>query len=528
MGIVCASLMIGRSVSKELATKVAIQYIKNDRCNVAPSEYALLTRGNSIDTTYTHIISPMGRAPLYLVQLQDGWVLVASEYVTTPVLASSSAGLFPDSIDMPDAQKWLLSYYEDAVRYTRDSILSIDSDTRQSWALASGEKVSVTAKKVSSIPSDYEIDSIRLLRWNQCGNNGGSNINKSYNKFCPTWSASCWGHTYVGCVAVAMGLVMRYYKWPYSAFIPNTIDSLGNISQTTHLVTYDWNDMPRAIVDTTNMAKVNEIAGFLRDCGYSCKIKYQADGSPASLENAKYALEHNFHYNNLTCQTRNGYIGNWVKKLKTEIASNRPVIYAGYNSRGVTGHAFVLYGYTNQDQFVIHWGWGDDIANNTVYTLNNLIPIGYNPIQYNYNYCQQAIWGITPEYPECGTYNVLQQSYLNNEHFEIYHKGTIVVPWFPIQSHQSGAIIAGEKVRIAQGFKVNRGAHVIFDVRNMPCDESRESPSLNPYEAPDIRHAPRKIAQNEESSATKFFHNGQLLILRDGKTYSVTGQKIAQ
>ncbi len=32
----------------------------------------------------------------------------------------------------------------------------------------------------------------------------------------------------------------------------------------------------------------------------------------------------------------------------------------------------------------------------------------------------------------------------------------------------------------------------------------------------------------ELSNPDKFFHNGQLLILRDGKTYSVTGQEVAQ
>lgn len=526
INILWSSLILSQSVSKEQATKIAVQYIKADNCDVAPFDCMLLTRNNSIDTTCTHIISPMGKAPLYLVQRQEGWVLVASEYVTTPVLASASFGQFPDVVDMPEGFKWLLSYYEDAMQYTRDSIPNVSNEVQRIWDMAV-KGTMFNDKESSSIPSSHEIDSIRFIRWNQCGNNEGEyNLNISYNKFCPTWYSSCWMHTYVGCTAVAMGIVMRNYKWPYSAFIPDTIYSQGNVSQATHLVTYNWGNMPNAIYGSTAITHVNEIAGLLRDCGYACRMKYGEEGSAASLSNAKSAFENYFHYKNLTHKSRNSYIGNWVNKLKNEIAADRPVIYAGYNSQGENGHAFILYGYTNQNQFMIHWGWGDAEANNTVYSLNNLIPFNHDPQEYCYSYYQEAIWGITPDYPDCTSYNLLPQSYLDEEHFEIYHAGTIAVPWFHVEDGYTGIIIAGEKVRIAQGFKVERGAHVIFDVNDMQCEENRELRPPMDNEKPDIHYVPLKKISSKYTSASKILRNGEVLILRDGKTYTIQGVEV--
>lgn len=524
IGILYVSYIGAQSVSKEIATQVALQYMRNDVDNAAPTDFSLFIKNNLIDTTHTIMISITRRAPLYLVQLQDGWVLVASEYVTTPVLASSPIGQFPDTADMPDGLKWLLSYYEDAMQYTRDSILDVDNNIRDIWVKAASENISVETRDVLDIPSSHEISFIRSCKWNQCANNsGGVSNGKIYNKYCPTWYQSCAGHTYVGCTGIAMGIFMRYYQWSYSAYIPNTIDSLGNTSQTTHLVTYNWSNMPKAIYDTTNIVKVNEIAGFLRDCGYSSKMKYGVDGSAASLEDAKYALEHNFHYTNMTLKYRSNYSNsNWINLLKTEIASNRPIIYAGNNTRGETAHSFVIYGYTSQNKFIINWGWGD-AANYYLYTLDDLTPHGHG---YSFNYQQIAIIGTTPNYPDCSTtYNLLSE--ITDTHFEIYRAGTIVVPWFPIHSYQSGVIIADEKVRIAPGFKVERGAHVIFDIKDMYCDNrGEEYPSEE--NVPEYHCAPQQLISmpRATTSVKKILRNCQILILRGDKTYTITGQEV--
>lgn len=503
IGIMFVTGLIAQSITKELATRVALQYVKK----------------NNIDIIYTSIFSPTGKAPLYLVQLQEGWVLVASEYVTTPVLASAPTGKFPDISDMPDGFKWLMSYYEDAIQFTRDSLQYIPEDVLNTWERATNGQNTISHRNISTLPPSYEIDSIRTFLWNQKKNNstGSVDCNKVYNKFCPSWYDISCGHTRVGCTAVAMGLVMRYYKWPYSAFIPNTMnDSLGYTSQEKHFVIYNWDLMPGAIYNTTSTENVDEVAGFLRDCGYTSNMQYKYSGSGASFSNAMNALSANFHYENMSHVYRNWYTGDWVSYLQSEIASDRPVIYAGYNDN--SGHAFVLYGYTSDNKFIIHWGWGNSSANNGVYSLDSLIPSSHH-----YNYSQEAICGTTPQYPVCDTL-ILQQSDVNNERFEIYRGGPVIAQNITINNNQSGVIVSGKAVKLESGFTIEAGAKVYIAVRDMHCDDRGE---LSFPEEENARRTPQRHEMtNEESATQKIIRDGQLLILRDGKTYTVTGMEI--
>lgn len=517
----CLSFLIAQSVSKDMATRVALQYMKNDICNAAPSDYALLTKGSFIDTTYTHLFSLSGKAPLYLVQMPEGWVLVSSEYVKTPILASAPTGQFPDTTDMPDGMKWLLSYYEDAIQYTRDNIsVNIDS-IKYIWEHRY-DSAFEHIRDVSSLPASYEIDSIRSFKWNQSGNNGAPpyDCEKVYNKFCPTWynADSICNRTFVGCVAVAMGLIMRHHRWPYSAVIPDTIDTTGVPSSSKHIMMYSWNNMPTAINNSTDVDKVNEIAELLRDCGYSCRMEYGPDGSAAYLEEAKDALNSVFHYKNATYHRRNSYVGNWVDKLKTEIAADRPVLYGGNNNRGLQAHAFVLYGYTSENKFIIHFGWGENDANDGYYSLDSIMP---NNHIYNYN--QDAVWGIEPDYPNCGTTYNLQQSDVNVNNFEIYRGGAVSASNITINNNRSGVIFSGESVALGSGFKIEAGSHVVIDVKDMHCDERVAETEIQEEEY-NSRHAPQWTESYQiTSTANKILRDGHIYIFRDGKVYSIIG-----
>lgn len=524
VSVFCLLSLYAQSVSKELATHMALQYMRNDICNVSPSNYNdLLTRTNNIDTSRTSMFSPTGKAPLYVVQMPEGWVLVASEFVPIPILASAPIGQFPNITDMPDGMKWLLSYYEDAIQYTRDS-LDVRTDSIQYLWEHMYDSFYMSNRNASSLPSSYEIDSIRSFLWNQNGNNSSVNTstcNKVYDKFCPTWyTPTHCNHTYVGCTAVAMGLVMRYYKWPYSALIPNSIDSTAQISEDKHLVVYNWNKMPRYIYDSTDESIADEIAGFLRDCGYAAKMKYRANGSGASFEHAEDAMEDNFHYANMQYKIRRWYVGNWINKLKTEIAADRPVIYAGYNTSG--GHTFVLCGYTPENKFKINWGWADATLNMGAYSLDSLTPPGHN-----YNYDHEAIWGFTPDYPSCGSSYTLSQSNVNTNNFEIYKGGAITASNITINNNRSGVIFSGESVTLTSGVTIEAGSRVIIDVKDMHCDDDRSIISTNDEES-GAHNAPRKREPSigEDSHATKIIRDGQLLIEHDGILYNAQGQRV--
>lgn len=198
--------------------------------------------------------------------------------------------------------------------------------------------------------------------WNQDRNNDG-NCTPSYNMLCPTFYTPRCEHTYVGCTAVAMAQIMWYYKWPYSAVVPNSISMDGTPSEECHFQLYDWDLMPPTLRNNTPNDEVEMITTLLRDCGHAAKMAYRANGSSASLKDAMNALSHNFGYKNgMSHKRRSAYVkSKWIQKLKNEIDANRPVLYAAWQNSD-SGHAFVIDGYEG-DMFLINWGWANALSN---------------------------------------------------------------------------------------------------------------------------------------------------------------------
>jgi hypothetical protein len=88
-----------------------------------------------------------------------------------------------------------------------------------------------------------------------------------------------------------------------------------------------------------------------------------------------------------------------------------------------------------------------------------------------------------------------------------------------------GCILSGESVTLTNGFEINAGAEVYIDVKDMHCND-RGSISES-QEKREVNYMPHKISSMlETSSATKVLRNGQILILRDGKTFTTTGQRV--
>ena len=107
----------------------------------------------------------------------------------------------------------------------------------------------------------------------------------------------------------------------------------------------------------------------------------------------------------------------------------------------------------------------------------------------------------------------------------IQNGGGINVGNRTITSGMHGGILSGEYVKLTSGFKVNAGAEVNIAVRDMHCDDRVELYESDGNEN-EWRTPQRHEITNEESSARKFISDGQLYILRGGKTYTITGMEI--
>lgn len=120
-----------------------------------------------------------------------------------------------------------------------------------------------------------------------------------------------------GCVAVAVGQIMKYHQYPTS---------------------FNWNGMPNTYATETT-------ARFLKDVGESVDTKYNADGSSAKIEDALSALKNVYGYTNARKVDHNS--DDVLKQLDLK----RPVYMRGYDPVGIlglkrNGHAWVCDGYS--------------------------------------------------------------------------------------------------------------------------------------------------------------------------------------
>lgn len=459
-GVLCIEICSAQSVSRETATRVAQNY-----WNITYADKD--QRTNTI--SHVRTISPSGNAPLYVVQMDDGWVLLSSENAATPILASSPSGYFPDYEDMPDGMQWFMSYYEDANQYARDSLMGARIVNEEWGQLLNGTYYQEYQNKASSLPSSYVLDRMALVKWNQSSNNDGS-CTKPFNAHCPTWYEPSCGHTYAGSVAVAMGMVMWYWQWPYSAKIPRQFFNMNNInsySNTPYLATYDWVHMPPELHNTTPDYDANLLAYFLRDCGYSISMTYNNSSSSADMEDVESALESTFHYNVGSLEEKDDYTNAaWINLLKQEIYMGRPILYTGERT-GNIGHVFVLFGYTADNKFRVNFGWGGSYINAT-YSLDALGPSGYM-----YNYEQEAYFGVEPDSPTCLTYNYLHQRDINGSIFQVHKSGTLIndtANWgVTISGVKTGCIYASEAIVLTSPFAILSGANVHLAIRDALC-----------------------------------------------------------
>lgn len=212
-----------------------------------------------------------------------------------------------------------------------------------------------------------------------------------YNDDCPldvNAPPNLCGHVWVGCVATAMGQIMKYYAYPPQGSGTHSYNSIqyGNQSVNFGNTAYDWSAMP----DVLNQASP-EVSQLLYHCGVSVDMNYHLLGSGSLTSVAGNALKTYFGFDpGLALHYASSYTAtNWQNLLKSELDSARPFIYRSEQSGGGAGHAWVVDGYDASGLFHCNWGWGGYY--NAYFALGSLTP-NLN----NFNQAHGALLGIKP------------------------------------------------------------------------------------------------------------------------------------
>lgn len=156
-----------------------------------------------------------------------------------------------------------------------------------------------------------------------------------YLRFTPLDSLG--NHCVVGCVALAMGEVMRFWQWPKT--------------------TYDWKNM----LDDYIEGQYSEVQGdavghLLADCGRMVDMSYGSSSSGAKSIKQPIVLVDSFGYDiGAQVYFRDFFRhSEWHNLLHAELAAGRPILLSAMSS--TLSHAFVCDGYNEEGLYHINWG----------------------------------------------------------------------------------------------------------------------------------------------------------------------------
>lgn len=336
--------------------------LANDRAESASLSLAYIGKTDSgIDAFYVFNCEP------------KGFVIVSADDRMRPILGYSTESKF----DLVAAEEGPNVFFD---AYRADLTTAITENIEQSEDIASqwlmleenGTLTSRGSRTVGPLCSSV---------WHQT---------QLYNDQCPADQEGYNGHVKVGCVANAMGQLMRYWEWPKTGVGSHSYycygygsTSYGTLSANFGEADYRYELMPDFLDYTSPQTEVDAVALLEYHAGVSVEMDYGPNASGAFSGEVVPALQQYFRYSNDADFISRDYYSDteWITILKNEINNGRPMYYSAYSytkdgTRG--GHAFLCDGYDENDYFHFNWGWqGFD---NGFYSINamNLTHHAYN------------------------------------------------------------------------------------------------------------------------------------------------------
>ena len=280
---------------------------------------------------------------LYIFNLDTmGFVIVSADDRCCPILGYSMNGSFDYAKVPSNMSAWL----DECATTIQKGILADIPENKN--ALRQWNDL----LQSSSSSPDPKSDSYLLTStWEQ-----GS----GYNNYCPIMDGQ---HVVVGCVATAMAQIIRYYGKPTRGFGRKSYlhSVYGILAVDFDTTDYNYSLMPDKIRRSTPSNQKDMVSRLCYHCGIVVNMEYQhaghTSGSGAHTTNVPAGLTY-FGYTNAKCYSRNNLNNDslWAALIHNEIDNRRPIEYSGFGDDG--GHAFVLDGYNDREQYHFNWGWG--------------------------------------------------------------------------------------------------------------------------------------------------------------------------
>ncbi len=445
--------------------------VDRDTAALAARNWAQVWAPAGFDARAIEQTIPLGdrnEPALYLFQYNDGFVVTSADDAVKPVLAYGFDTVVGSIEDNPAFRDYLLTLQQEIIEIRQSGL--DNSFTAIQWRDVLSNNIERNGTR--------SVAPLISTKWNQ---------GWPYNMYCPVDAAGPGGHVYAGCVATAMGQVLKYWNWPITGTGTHSYYAQGYGNQSVNFgnTTYQWAQMPNS-VHTPNDA----VATLLYHLGVSVNMMYAPDGSGAYSAAVPSALIDHFRYaTNAQQKMKSNFSSSvWEQMLRDELDSARPLYYSGSGSGG--GHAFNCDGYQGTNYFHFNWGWSGSydgyyyVSNlNPGSTFNNYQGAVFNimPINYNIGAVQMSMAGTNCSVGETATlevitYPILPDWNVTSLNFVVEYDHEFVNY---VGYETTGTMLEGDAVSVMQmqpgsmAFSVNcssalSGAGTLFKVKFQP------------------------------------------------------------
>lgn len=317
-----------------------------------------------------------------------GWVMTDEK--SGEVLGFSEVG----SVDCTELPEGLMEIM--GLRTEVEGLRTMDDGQRLGIArLGSAEETNIAEEKIRRVMAEGNevVAPLLGLKWGQ---------GTRYNSKCPEDASGQGGHAQVGCGALVMGQIMRYWRYPTNgkgshSYVANFgaygYGNYGTQSADFENTTYDYDHMPKQLKATSSDEEIEAVGTLLYHCGVSVDMAYGPTASTAQSGKMVTALSKYFRFPaTIEYIEKSQYsTSEWHNILQGELDESAPFFYGASGSYG--GHVFICDGYRDDDFYHLVWGWGGQ--------YDGWFKIGdFTPGPYDFNNNHAAIIGIRgPEVP---------------------------------------------------------------------------------------------------------------------------------
>lgn len=333
------SQLINEGEAKKLAEKYYVEYALN---GCKPSQRL---RFNLVyDCTDSYIKSVAADASYYYifdVSHDKGFIIISGDHRAVPVIGFATEGGFSYNDGNGFFKEILHRYGEQLKAIVTDQCDSIPYDDQP-------------PVRELSYRADPDIPAVLPLlgktAWGQ---------RDPFNRMCPYFPA-VKAKALTGCVATAIGQIMRFYQWPITGKGTHTYTTRTlNLSQSADFSahSFQWDKM-KDTYDRDCSNRVGEpVSKLMHLIGVAAELDYKERTTSGNGRLLIKGMVDYFGYSpDIKMQLTDNYRDiDFRELLRSELQSGRPVfIGSGINRKY---HSYVCDGYNEQGLFHLNFGW---------------------------------------------------------------------------------------------------------------------------------------------------------------------------